>query len=141
MGYYIAAEATKLMIEENVIDFKKHLMMFPFDEHSSNFDKKRHREFMISKANVSIFMYGSGTEDSGMIEEYEISKLDKNRIIIPVGSTGGSAKLISKDIKKNIILYPYLEKYIETLDNETDADILSKTIMTIINENLRDSLD
>ena len=32
-------------------------------------------------------MYGSGKEDSGMIEEYNISKLDKNRIIIPIGST------------------------------------------------------
>ena len=141
VGYYIAAEATKLMIEENVIDLKKHLLMFPFDEHSSNLDKKKHREFMISKANVSIFMYGSGKEDSGMIEEYNISKLDKNRIIIPIGSTGGSAKLISEDIKKNIILYPYLEKYIETLDNETDPNILSKTIITIINENLRDCFD
>lgn len=141
VGYYIATEATKLMIEENVIDFKKHIMMFPFDEHLSDLDKKKHREFMISKANVSIFMYGSGNEDSGMIEEYEISKLDKNRIIIPIGSTGGSAKLISEDIKKKIISYPYLEKYIETLDNETDPNILSKTIMTIINENLRDSFD
>ena len=86
-------------------------------------------------------MYGSGKEDSGMIEEYNISKLDKNRIIIPIGSTGGSAKLISEDIKKNIILYPYLEKYIETLDNETDPNILSKTIIIIINENLRDCFD
>lgn len=77
-------------------------------------------------------MYGSGKEDSGMIEEYNISKLDKNRIIIPIGSTGGSAKLISEDIKKNIILYPYLEKYIETLDNETDPNILSKTIISAL---------
>lgn len=61
---------------------------------------------MISKANVSIFMYGSGNEDSGMIEEYEISKLDKNRIIIPIGSTGGSAKLISEDIKKKLYHIP-----------------------------------
>ena len=29
VGYYIASEATKFMIEENVVDFKKHLQMYP----------------------------------------------------------------------------------------------------------------
>ncbi len=141
VGYYIAAEATKIMIEENVVDTKKHLLMFPFDEHSSDSEKSRHRNFMISKANVSIFMYGSGNIHSGMIEEYEISKRDRNRIIIPIGSTGGSAKLILDDVKKNIILYPYLEKYIDDLQIETNPNIISKIIITIINENLKNSFD
>ena len=138
VGYYIAAEATKLMIEENVVDTKKHLLMFPFDEHSSNEKKRKHREFMISKANVSVFMYGSGDETSGMLEEYKISQKDKNRIIIPIGSTGGSTKLILDDVKKNIISYPYIEKYISVLETETNPEIISKTIITIINENLKD---
>lgn len=139
VGYYIASEATKLMIEENVVDFKKHLLMFPFDEHLSNLKKKKHREFMISKVNVSIFMYGSGNKNSGMLEEYEISKLDKNRIIIPIGSTGGTAKIISDDIKKNINSYPYLEKYIYSLDQEENPDAISKIVISIIKENLRDT--
>lgn len=96
---------------------------------------------MISKANVSIFMYGSGNMHSGMIEEYEISKRDRNRIIIPIGSTGGSAKLILDDVKKNIILYPYLEKYIDDLEIETNPNIISKIIITIINENLKNNSD
>lgn len=141
IGYYIASEATKLMIEENVVDTKKHLLMFPFDEHSSDSEKSRHRAFMISKSNISIFMYGSGSKNSGMMEEYEISKKNKHNIIIPLGCTGGSAKLILNDVKKNIIKYPYLEKYINVLENETDADNISKTIISIINENLKDSFN
>ncbi len=139
VGYYIAAEATKLMIEENVTDYRKHLLMYPFDEHLTSLDKKRHREFMISKANVSIFMYGSGNINGGMYEEYKISKKDRNRILIPIGSTGGSAKLISDDIKNNIILYPYLEKYINVLDSESNPEVLAKVIIQIIQENSQDS--
>lgn len=138
VGYYIACEATKLMIEENVVDFKRHLLMFPFYEHLSNLDKKKHREFMISKANVSIFMYGSGNKNSGMLEEYEISKQNINRIIIPIGSTGGTAKLIFDDVKKNITQYPYLEKYIGALEKESDPTTISKIIVSIIKENLKD---
>lgn len=138
VGYYIAAEATRLMIEENVADYRKHLQMYPFDEHLANFDKTRHREFMISKANVSIFMYGSGNIDGGMYEEYRISQKDPNRIIIPIGSTGGTARIISDDIKNNLVLYPYMEKYIDILDNETNPELLAKTVFQIICETSQD---
>jgi len=136
VGYYIASEATKFMIEENVIDFKKHLQMYPFNEHLSSSDKTKHRKYMISKSNVSIFMYGSGSPQSGMWEEYELSKTD-NKIIIPIGSTGGTAQKILMDVKNNIINYPYLEKYINILENESNAAIIAKTVLTIINENLK----
>lgn len=33
IGYYIAAAATRLMLEENVASFEKYLLMYPFDEH------------------------------------------------------------------------------------------------------------
>lgn len=137
VGYYIAAQATKLMIEENIIDLKRHLLMYPFDEHLSNSDKTKHREYMISNANISIFMYGSGKIDSGMIEEFNISKKDKNRIIIPIGSTGGSARIILNEIRDNIMLYPYLEKYIDKLDNEKNPESIAKMVLEIINENLK----
>lgn len=137
VGYYIASQATKLMIEENVVDLKKHLLMYPFDEHLSNSEKTKHREYMISKANISIFMYGSGNINGGMLEEFNISKQDKNRIIIPIGSTGGSAKIILNEIKKNILMYPYLEKYIDSLDTETNPETISKIVLEIIKENLK----
>ena len=137
VGYYIASEATKLMIEENVVDFKKHLQMYPFDEHMSEANKNKHRNFMISKSNVAIFMYGSGSCSSGMLEEYNIAKKDNHRIIIPLGVTGGTAKIIFDDVKNNIILYPYLEKYIELLETENNPTLIAQTIITIISEALQ----
>ena len=44
--------------------------MFPFNEHLSNEDKTNHRTFMIEKTNFSIFLYGSGSKESGMFEEH-----------------------------------------------------------------------
>lgn len=72
-----------------------------------------------------------------MLEEFNISKQDKNRIIIPIGSTGGSAKIILNEIKKNILMYPYLEKYIDSLDTETNPETISKIVLEIIKENLK----
>lgn len=140
IGYYIASEATKLLIEENVIDYRTHLQMYPFNEHATSASKTKHRKYMIDKSNITIFMYGSGNKNSGVLEEYEIAKENNNRIIIPIGSTGGSAKIILDDVKHNIMKYPYLEKYIGILENEKNSTIISKTILTIINENLRNAL-
>mgnify|MGYP002623624496 CR=1 FL=1 len=140
VGYYIASEATRLLIEENVTDFKSHLQMYPFNEHSSLAAKTKHREFMIQKSNFSIFMFGSGYKNSGVIEEFRIAKKNKNRIIIPIGSTGGSANVILNEVKKNLIDYPYLEKYIDVLENETNSEIIAKTVYSIINENLKHSI-
>ena len=136
VGYYIAAAATKLMLEENVASFEKYLLMYPFDEHLTQSQKYKHREFMISKANVIIFIYGLASPDSGMIEEFNIAKRDPQKIIIPIGSTGGAAKIIYDEVKANIIQYPYLEKVIDILLNETDPDKLISVILDVILQNL-----
>ncbi len=136
VGYYIASAATKLMLEENVTSFEKYLLMYPFDEHLTQSQKYKHREFMISKANIAIFMYGTSSSDSGMIEEYNIAKNDAGKIIIPIGSTGGAAKMIYDDVKANIIKYPYLEKVIDNLLYETNEDKIISLIIDIIHQNL-----
>ena len=136
VGYYIASAATKLMMEENVASFEKYLLMYPFDEHLTQNQKYKHREFMISKANVAIFMYGTSSSDSGMIEEYNIAKKDPRKIIIPIGSTGGAAKKIYDDVKTNITKYPYLEKVIDNLLSESNEDKIISIIIDVINQNL-----
>lgn len=132
VGYYIASAATKIMLEENVTSFEKYLLMYPFDEHLDNDKKRKHREFMLSKSNVVIFLYGSPTPESGMIEEFMIAKSDPQKIIIPVGSTGGAAQLIFNEVKANIVNYPYLEKYINLLESEKDTEKLTSLIVDII---------
>jgi hypothetical protein len=136
VGYYIAAAATKIMLEENVTSFEKYLLMYPFDEHLTSSQKYKHREFMLSKANVVIFMYGFASPDSGMIEEFNIAKKDPRKIIIPIGSTGGAAKLIYDEVKANIIQYPYLEKIIDALLLEKDSERLLSLILDVIRQNL-----
>ena len=124
------------MMEENVASFEKYLLMYPFDEHLTQNQKYKHREFMISKANVAIFMYGTSSSDSGMIEEYNIAKKDPRKIIIPIGSTGGAAKKIYDDVKTNITKYPYLEKVIDNLLSESNEDKIISIIIDVINQNL-----
>lgn len=136
VGYYIASATTKLMLEENVASFEKYLLMFPFDEHLTQSQKYKHREFMLSKANVVIFIYGAASSDSGMIEEFNIAKKDPRKIIIPIGSTGGAAKIIYDEVKSNIIEYPYLEKIIDNLLTETNVDKLISIIIDVICQNL-----
>lgn len=136
VGYYIASAATKIMLEENVTSFEKYLLMYPFNENLTPLQKYKHREFMLSKANVAIFMYGFASPDSGMIEEFNIAKRDPCKIIIPIGSTGGSAKLIYDEVKENIMQYPYLEKVIDALLEETDSDRLIALILDVIRQNL-----
>lgn len=124
------------MLEENVASFEKYLLMFPFDEHLTQSQKYKHREFMLSKANVVIFIYGAASSDSGMIEEFNIAKKDPRKIIIPIGSTGGAAKIIYDEVKSNIIEYPYLEKIIDNLLTETNVDKLISIIIDVICQNL-----
>lgn len=136
VGYYIAAAATKIMLEENVTSFEKYLLMYPFDEHLTLEQKYKHREFMLSKANAVIFMYGFASSDSGMIEEFNIAKKDPRKIIIPIGSTGGAAKLIYDEVKANIVQYPYLEKIIDDLLLEKNSERLISIILDVIRQNL-----
>lgn len=136
VGYYIASAATKIMLEENITSFEKYLLMYPFDEHLTPAQKYKHREFMLSRANVVIFMYGCASSNSGMLEEFNIAQKDPRKIIIPIGSTGGAAKLIYDEVKANIIQYPYLEKVMEDLLQEKDSERLISLILDVIRQNL-----
>lgn len=75
---------------------------------------------LITECRFSIFMFGQSPKggiyvnSTGMLKEYELAK-DLGKIIIPIGCTGYTAIEIWNDVKNNITLYPYLEKYIDIL--------------------------
>ena len=99
---------------------------------------RKYREDMIKQAGIAIFMFGNKTTDNGvvipadgMLEEYEIAR-ETQTAIIPIGSTGWVALKILDDVKKNIVDYPYLEKYLEDLNTCTDPEKLVTLIKTII---------
>ena len=53
-------------------------------------------------------------------------------LIIPIGSTGYAAKVISDEVKCNISDYPYLSDTIGKLETETDIDGIVTLIMDVI---------
>ena len=95
---------------------------------------------MINECNITVFAYGkspslknSVINSQGVIEEYQIAK-NQNKYMIPLGMTGFSSKIIFDDIKNNIVNFPYLERYINVLENERNIQVICKVILSIIEE-------
>ena len=95
---------------------------------------------LISECRYVIFMFGQSPENggyvnsTGMLKEYELAK-ERGKIIIPVGCTGYTASEIWKDVQRNITLYPYIERYIDTLGaplETVNIDQLVSVILQII---------
>lgn len=122
----------------------EYLKLFPFPQESTGekTSKERwtkNRNQMISEAGVCIFIFGNKKEDKktvsslGMMEEFAIAK-EKGKIIIPIGSTGFTAKDIFDNMKKSGN-YTYLEKYWNILETaESVSDTLLEAIKNIIKE-------
>jgi len=136
-GNYLAGNSLQFILCNNM-NINKHLVMRPFLEIMSKEEKRNHRKMIINDCHVSIFMFGqtpteNGYKNStGMMQEYEVAK-ELNRIIIPVGCTGYTATIIWEDIKNNLSLYPYLERYIDSL-NEDNIDKTVGVIMKILED-------
>lgn len=102
---------------------------------------RKYREDMISQAGIVLFLFGNKEVNGcivnadGMMEEYEIAKM-YNKLILPVGCTGGSSKAIFSDMLKNKSCYKYLEPYWEALIQKTDQNTLSDMLFVIL-ENMR----
>ena len=112
--------------------------MRPFAHIMTAEEDTHFRKLLISNANSTIYMFGQHLKNGqpensrGTLEEYELAKSMK-KIIIPIGVTGYSSREIFNDVKRNLIYYPYLEQYIDVLENEKDVDVLSSCIVAILN--------
>lgn len=122
----------------------EHLCLRPFPQIQSGSKPlsdswEEYRKEMIGNCGIAIFIFGNKMTESGlilangMIREYEIA-LEKNKFIIPIGSTGYAAKEIWSKVKANITAYPYLSKYIEALEEEKNINKLLDLIIKIIKE-------
>ena len=100
---------------------------------------KEYREDMIRQAGIVVFIFGNKriNDDiivaNGMIEEFEIA-MAQNKIIIPVGCTGGAASIIHDRVVNNIDNYPYLKDYIEDLKKPQKGNGLIELVVEIIRE-------
>ena len=128
----------------------EYLCLKPFPQNISNSEElkklySKYRRDMISENGVAIFVFGNkkvadsnGDEDiinaDGCREEFEIA-MEQKCLLIPVGSTGFMAEELLYEMKSNIAMYPYLEKYVDILEKEVDTDVLINTIMDIVKDN------
>lgn len=118
IGSYVITGALEEIYMKSKIINDDRLLLRPFPQGIENEETRMelwhlYREDMISRAGISIFLFGNKLNDqkelilaNGMISEYEIAKENKN-VIIPVGCTGFVAEQIWKEIDHNILnFYP-----------------------------------
>lgn len=127
---------------KKVKDFNNVLDIFPFpyrQRKTAARDKlyTEIRKRMVSLTKVSIIIAGKtkGRNSQGVYEEYELSN-GSNHLIIPIATTGGSARQIWDELNKT-------EKYnknqlFQSLDKETDANNIVKTVIELIEEKKED---
>lgn len=97
-----------------------------------------YRREMIDDAGVVIFLFGNKLVNGdivsadGMMEEYQIAK-EKGKFIIPIGSTGYTAKQVYDEIKKESQEHWYLQDSLKVLENELDPEKIINEVKQIIN--------
>lgn len=138
IGYYISGVVTQKIINNNIGNIEERLILRPFAHIMTSEEDTQFRKLLISNANSTVYMFGQHLKNGqpensrGTLEEYKLAKSMK-KIIIPLGVTGYSSREIFNDVKKNLICYPYLEQYIDVLENERNVDIISSCIISILN--------
>lgn len=140
IGNYLAGHAFQYLSNHDLYDIEKYLMMRPFFEKMAPSQKYKHRNKIMDECSSAIFLFGkSPTSDGsvkisqGVLEEYNIAK-EKELNIIPIPTTKYAAEFIFQEVKQNINAYPYLERYINLLQKESNPEKISKIVIEILNE-------
>ncbi|HAV90666.1 MAG TPA: hypothetical protein DCW44_05285 [Eubacterium sp.] len=123
------------------------LLLRPFpqgiiDENTRKKLWKQYREDMISRAGVSVVLFGNKIENgkvilaNGVKAEYEIA-LAKHKVIVPVGCTGYMAQELWQEINSNISDYytnvdDALIEAFKKLNIKADNQELTKNIISFI---------
>lgn len=148
IGSAVINGALDVIYNEKFRHIGEHLCLRPFPQNISDPASRakrwqEYRESIIDDIGISIFMFGNKIDGEtgevlvadGCLKEFEIAKA-KGNIIIPIGSTGYAAKVISDKIKCNLKDYPYLAKDIDILSTETDIDSIISIVLKILKEQL-----
>lgn len=117
IGHFICGTIKQSCRGKNI---NRYLQMEPFP-FSSKDDNDKHRESMINKAGIFLFIFGDldeasgGIEKSGMWREYKLAKRNSENIIIPLpcGSDSISSKIY--EIEKTDI-HSFSGRYRDLLD-------------------------
>ncbi len=139
VGSRIIGYASEWLVENNQkVEKKLILRSRSFHNYKySNSETFNYRKYTMRDSGIALFMFGQGDLDKngsqGVRQEFEVAK-ELGLKIIPLGVTGYEALNIWNEVKNNTAEYGYLEKYMESLRTEKNADKLVKIIITIIND-------
>ena len=118
VGSAVITGALEEIYMNNIRISNQRLLLRPFPQGN---DARRlwtqYREDMISRAGISIYLFGNKKQDGNIVEangveaEFNIA-LEAKHIVIPVGCTGYMAQKLWKQVNLNI------EKYYDKVNNE-----------------------
>lgn len=142
VGSYVINGALEEIFHNKGKKINDYLTLRPFPHHTSGEKALKelwteYRKDMINEAGVLIFIFGNKSVDGtiveadGMIEEYHIAR-KQGKYIIPIGSTGYTAKKILDEVKGNIKEFWYIEDSLNILENEKNQDRIISEINSII---------
>lgn len=105
IGHFICGTIKQKCSEKNL---SRYLQMEPFP-FTSSAENVKHRECMIRKAGIFIFIFGDldenlqNIEESGMWKEYILAKNNKDNIIIPLpcGADSISSKIYYRELEES----------------------------------------
>lgn len=138
VGSRIIEFASEWLVENNQLTDKR-LVLKTRSFHSQvdvNSDTKEYRKFIMRDSGIALFMFGQSNPNTdgsdGVMQEFIVAK-ELGMKIIPLGVTGYESFKIWSEVKNNISSYGYLEKYIDVLKTETDAEKIANIVIEIIN--------
>lgn len=149
IGSAVINGALDVIYSEKYRHVDEHLCLRPFPQNITDAVKRKerwrkYREDMLSDVGIAIFMFGNKknengevVEADGCLQEFEIAK-SMGRVIIPIGSTGYTAKRIYEEIKKDISNYPYLNDYIDQLGTGMQVSEIVSVVIKIVNEEAKE---
>jgi len=144
VGSYVINGALTEIYSSRFENINDYLDLKPFPQVAIKANKLEdlwdsYRRSIMACSGICIFIFGNKIKDNqiinadGMYREFEIAK-ENNLFIIPVGSTGFTAKRIFYEIKKDIDKYEYLKKHLRDLEKIYKSKDMIKCIMKIIED-------
>ena len=112
------------------------LFPFPYKQRNTKYRQELYRGIrkqMTSLTQIIVIVSGriNAKNSSGVYEEYLLAK-EKNHIIIPIATTGGTARQIWDELDK--IDEYHNNSYFQKLDKETTIDEIVKTVFDLIQD-------
>ena len=134
-GTHLIGYANEYLAKEGEKDIEKYLIVKPFVGKGENAitEKRYRREEAIGKCGSAIFVFGDhiANSTSGVMEEFDIA-YKQHKTIIPIAYPGMISDDIWKIVSGNLTTYPYLEGLINKLTSSEPVEVLSKTIIHIL---------